>query len=134
MTQHQRSMMFYRGMFVLVAISVSLLWSASVYAQEEGPGTVCVLQVSATGEVMAVVVDDTQDIDIAVTVPRDNVTNLPIRCTDIARLGIAAANQEPFKVKLNTTIYNNQGKVICTKGPFNLPVNGGQGVSFKDCD
>jgi hypothetical protein len=133
MLQHQRSKTFYHALFILAALSVSLLWSVSAYAQDEGKGTVCVLQVFATGEVMAVIVDDYQDIDIAVAVPKDNVTNLPIRCQDIARLGVAAANQESFKVSLTTIIFDNQGKMICTKGPFSLPQNGGQGVSFKDC-
>ena len=127
MTQRQKSMMFYCGVFVLAVLSVSLLWSVTVYAQEEGPGTVCVLQLSATGEVMATVVDDTQDIDIAVIVPGNNVTNLPIRWMDIARLGVAVANQESFKVTLTTTIYTNKGEAKCTKGPFNIPVNGGKG-------
>jgi hypothetical protein len=109
MTQRQKSMMFYCGILVLAAFSLSLLGSVRAYAQdeppgEEGPGTICVLQLSATGDVMATVVDDTQDIDIAIVVPRDNVTNLPIRCMDLARLGVAAANQEPFNVKFNTII------------------------------
>jgi hypothetical protein len=133
MMQHQKSKTFYRGLFVLAVISVSLLWSLSAYAQEEGPGTVCVLQVFATGEVMAVIVDDYRDIDFAVAVPKDNVTNIPIRCEDIDRLGVAAANQESFKVSLTTKIFDNQGKKICTKGPFALPPNGGQGVSFSNC-
>jgi hypothetical protein len=138
MTQRQKSMIFSWAVLVVVAFSLSLVWSVIAYAQdeppgEEGPGTVCVLQLFATGEVMATVVDDTEDIDVAVVVPRDNVTNLPIRCMDLDRLGVAVANQEPFKVTLNTIIFNNKGEVKCTKGPFNLQVNGGKGVSFKGC-
>jgi hypothetical protein len=133
MTQRKWRMMLYCGMLILAAASLNLMYPASVRAQTEGPGTVCVLQVAATADVMAVVVDDVDNVDMVVLVPRDNITNLPIRCVDLGRLGLAVANQEPFKVQFNTTIYDNQGNVKCTKGPFNLPANGGQGVSFKDC-
>ena len=130
MTQHK---VFYYMVFVLAACSVNLLWPAITSAQEEGPGTVCVLQLRATGEIMAIVVDDSRDIDLAVVVPRDNVTNLPIRCVDLDRLGVSAANQESFQVDFNATIYTNKGVPVCNKGPFNLQPNGGRGVSFKDC-
>jgi hypothetical protein len=133
MTHRQKGILGYCGVFVLAALSLSILWSGSAYAQEEGPGTVCVLQLAATGEVVAIVVDDTQNVDIAVVVARDNITNLPIRCQDLDRLGVAVANQEPFRVTLTTTIYDNQGVVKCTKGPFSIPPNGGQGVTYKDC-
>ena len=133
MTHRQKGILCYSRVFILAALSLSLLWSVGASAQEEGPGTVCVLQLAATGDVMATVVDDFQDIDFAVVVPRDNVTNLPIRCTDVARLGVAVANQEPFQVALTTTVYTNKGDVKCTKGPFNLPINGGRGITYKDC-
>ena len=125
--------MFYCGLLGLAALSLSLLWPTSVRAQTEGPATVCVLQMAATGDVMAVVVDDTRDIDIAVVVPRDNVTNLPVRCMDLDRLGLAVANQESFEVTLRTHIYTNKGELKCSKGPFNIDANGGRGVSFSDC-
>jgi hypothetical protein len=82
---------------------------------------------------MAIVVDDSRDIDIAVVVPRDNVTNLPIRCMDLDRLGVAVANQESFQVTVRTNIYTNKGELKCSKGPFNLNANGGRGVNFQDC-
>ena len=94
MAQRKNGMMAYDGIVALLAFSFSLLWSVSAYAQTEGPETVCVLQVRADGDVMAVMVDDTRDIDVAVLVPRDNSTNLPIRCTDLDRIGLAVANQE----------------------------------------
>ena len=133
MTQRKWRMMLCCGMIVLGAASLNLMCPASVRAQTEGPGTVCVLQIAATGDVMAVAVDDVDDIDMAVLVPRDNITNLPIRCVDLGRLGIAVANQESFEVQVNTIIYNNKGEVKCGKGSFNLPPNGGRGVTFKDC-
>jgi hypothetical protein len=120
-------------MFMLAAFSVNLLGPAITSAQEEGPATVCVLQMAATGDVMAIIVDDSRDIDIAVVVPRDNVTNLPIRCMDLDRLGVAVANQESFQVTVRTNIYTNKGELKCSKGPFNLNANGGRGVNFQDC-
>jgi hypothetical protein len=133
MRQQQKSIMFYCGAFVLAAFSLNLIWSVGAYAQEEGPATVCILQLHSTGEVMAVVVDDTQDIDIAVVVPGNNLTNVPIRCADLPRLGVAVANQEPFQVTVTTTVYTNKGEPKCKKGSFNLAINGGRGVNFKDC-
>jgi hypothetical protein len=82
---------------------------------------------------MAIVVDDTRDIDFAVLAGPNNVTNVPIKCEDLDRLGLAVANQEAFLVTLTTTVYTNKGDLKCTKGPFNLQVNGGRGVSFEDC-
>ena len=131
--QRKNDMMVYGGMVALVAFSFSLLWSASVYAQTEGASTVCVLQVKAGGDVMALLVDDTRDVDVAVLVPRDNITNLPIRCVDLDRIGLAVANQEADPVSFSTSVYTNIGELKCTKGPFRIDVNGGQGVTFKDC-
>jgi hypothetical protein len=133
MTQQKTGMLFSGGLMALAAFSLSLLWSTHTYAQTEGAGTVCILQVIATGNVMAVVVDDTRDIDLAVLVPPDNVTNLPIRCVDLDRIGLAVANQEAFQVTFNTHIYTNKGVLKCSKGPFNMEANGGRGVAFKDC-
>jgi hypothetical protein len=133
MAQRKNGMMAYNGMVALLAFSFSLLWSVSAYAQKEGPETVCVLQVRADGDVMAVMVDDTRDIDVAVLVPRDNVTNLPIRCTDLDRIGLAVANQEAVPISFGTSVYTNNGELKCTKGPFHIDVNGGQGVTFKNC-
>ena len=133
MTKSKQTMVCRTWVIAVTALSMSLLWSVSAYAQDEGPGTVCILQVSATGDVMAIVVDDTRDLDIAVLAGRDNVTNVPIKCEDLDRIGLAVANQEAFQVTFNTSVYTNKGELKCTKGPFNLEVNGGRGVSFKEC-
>ncbi len=133
MTKSKQTMVCRTWVIAVTALSMCLLWSVSSYAQDEGPGTVCILQVSASGDVMALIVDDTRDIDIAVLATRDNVTNVPIKCVDLDRIGLAVANQEPFQVTLSTAVYTNKGDLKCTKGPFNLEVNGGRGVSFQDC-
>jgi hypothetical protein len=133
MTKSKHIMVLRTWVIVVTALSMSLLWSVTANAQDEGPGTVCILQVSATGDVTTVIVDDTRDIDIAVPAGRDNVTNVPIKCEDLDRIGIAVANQEPFIVTFTTSIYTNKGEPKCTKGPFNLQVNGGRGVSFQEC-
>jgi hypothetical protein len=103
MTKNKHITVFRTWVIMATALSMSLLWSVSVKAQDEGPGTVCVLQVSATGDVTTMVVDDTRDIDIAVPPGRDNVTNIPVKCEDIDRIGLAVANQEAFQVTFNTT-------------------------------
>ncbi len=133
MMQRKKGMVFYGGIVALAAFSLSLLWPTDAYAQTEGAGTVCVLQVIASGNVMAVIVDDTRDIDLAVLVPPDNVANLPIRCVDLDRIGLAVANQEAFQVSFSAHVYTNQGVLTCSKGPFNMAPNGGRGVAFKDC-
>jgi hypothetical protein len=131
----KKAMMLRGWAAVIIAFGLMVVGPISAYAQEEGPGTVCIVQVQASGEVLTTVVDDTFDIDVAVVVPRDNFTNLPVRCQDIAqeRLGLAAANQEPFEVSLNVRVYTNKGELVCTRGPFALDPNGGRGVAFKDC-
>jgi hypothetical protein len=133
MAQRKNGMMVYGGIVALLAFSFSLLWSVSAYAQTEGPETVCVLKVRADGDVMAVMVDDTRDIEVAVLVPANNVTNLPVRCTDLDRIGLAVANQEDIPISFRTWVYTNKGVQKCTKGPFHVEVNGGQGVTFTNC-
>lgn len=133
MAQRKKRLMVYGAIVMLAAFSLSLLGPASVHAQFEGPGTICVLQVFATGNVMAMLVDDTRRINTAVLVPHDNVTNFPIRCMDLDRLGLGVANQEAFQVSFNAHIYTNKGELQCSKGPFNVVPNGGRGVSFESC-
>jgi hypothetical protein len=135
MTKSNQSRMFHAWVLALVAFSLSLAWSMGAYAQEEGPGTVCILQVEATGEIFTTIVDDTLDIDLAVLVPRDNVSNIPVRCQEIAqeRMGAAVANQEPFDISVLVRGFNNQGELQCTRGPYTLAVNGGRGFAFKGC-
>jgi hypothetical protein len=135
MMQRKNGMTVYDAIRVVTAFSLVLLWSVSAYAQEEGPGTVCILQLQASGEILATVVDDTQHINLAVLVPRDNVSNVPVRCQDIAldRLGAAVANQESFDIAVTARVLNNKGELQCTRGPFTLKINGGRGIAFKDC-
>jgi len=131
----KKAMTFRSWAAVILAFSLILVGPMSAYAQEEGPRTVCIVQVQATGEVLTTVVDDTLDIDVAVVVPPNNLTNIPVRCQDIEeeRLGLAAANQESFEVTLNVKVYTNKGVPICSRGPFTLDVNGGRGVAFDNC-
>jgi hypothetical protein len=131
----KKAMMFRGWAAVMIVFSLIVVGAMSAYAQEEGPRTVCIIQVQASGEVLTTIVDDTFDIDVAVVVPPDNLTNIPVRCQDIEqeRLGLAAANQEPFEVSLNVRVYTNKGVLICTRGPFTLDVNGGRGVAFDNC-
>jgi hypothetical protein len=131
----KKAMMFRGWAAVSIVFSLIVVGPMSAYAQEEGPQTVCIIQVQASGEVLTTVVDDTFDIDLAVVVPPDNRTNIPVRCQDIARerLGLATANQEPDEVVLNVRVFTNKGELLCTRGPFTLNVNGGRGVAFDNC-
>jgi hypothetical protein len=135
MMQRENGMTVYSAILVVTAFSLTLLWSVSAYAQEEGPGTVCILQLEGTGDLLATIVDDTQHINLAILVPRDNVSNVPVRCQDIAleRLGAAVANQEAFDISFSARVLNNKGELQCTRGPFTLKTNGGRGIAFKDC-
>ena len=52
MQKWKKDMMVYGAMVVLAAFSLSLLGPVSVQAQTKGPGTICALQVFATGNVI----------------------------------------------------------------------------------
>ena len=115
----------------VTALILSILWSISAYpvAAGVGPGTVCVVRVEATGEMLTVFVNDRRFFDIAVAVDRDNVSNMPIRCEDLTNLALAVANQEPFNIRFSIGVFTNKGEPLCTRPrdpdkSFFLGVNG----------
>jgi hypothetical protein len=107
--------------------------SDPTFHQGEGFGTVCVVQILATGNVLFTLVDDKQGLDIAVLVPRDNVSNVPVTCGGVAKLGLAVTNQEPFAISFRVNVYGGKGHLLCPRGPFALQVNGGRGVTLESC-
>jgi len=122
--------------FVITVMSLSLLWSMSAYSFAEGvgPGTICVVQVMANGETLAIFVNDRTGFDIAVLVPRDNVANVPVRCEDLMDLAAGMTNQEAFPVSLKLRVYTNNGGLICNRprnsaNSFTLGVNEARGGS-----
>jgi hypothetical protein len=95
---------------------------------------VCVVQIRASGAVMNVFGDDPTDLDIAVLVPPENATNVPVSCQALTSLGLAVANQEAFPVNLQITVFTHQGTWLCSRGPFTLSEHGARGVVFgSDC-
>jgi hypothetical protein len=122
---------------VIMAVSLSMLGLVSIPLAEAqtGAGTVCVLQITADGPVLSVLVDQPQGFNIAVLVPedKDKKVNIPITCESLETLGLGVTNQKNVNVNFAVKVLTNQGASICSKGPFLLPVNGGRGVSFSDC-
>jgi hypothetical protein len=122
---------------VVMAVSLSMLGLVSIPLAEAqtGPGTVCVLQITADGSFLSMIVDQLQDLSIAVLVPedKDKKVNIPITCENLETLGLGVTNQQNKNVNFSAQVLTNQGELICSKGPFMLAVNGGRGVSFSDC-
>jgi hypothetical protein len=99
----------------------------------QAPGAVCVLRLIAEGDVLGVLVDVPQNSNIAVLIPTDRDVNVPVLCEQLSTVGLAVTNQKNTNVNFAVQVLTNQGNPICTKGPFLLPVNGGTGVTFADC-
>jgi hypothetical protein len=95
---------------------------------------VCVVQIMASGEVLSAFAKNPTDPTVAVLVPTDTATNVPVSCQDLTSIGLGVANQEPSPVSLQITVFTHQGTALCTRGPFTLPGNGARGVVFgSDC-
>jgi hypothetical protein len=120
---------------VLMLVSVSLLWSLSVPAvtHADTAGAICILQVLSTGRVLSVLVDQPQNINIAVLVGEDREFNVPVLCDSLKSLSLALANQENHSVDFSTQVFTNKGKLTCFKDGFPIAVNGAIGITFADC-
>jgi len=95
---------------------------------------VCVVQIMASGAVLSGFANNPTDPTIAVLVPPETATNVPVSCQDLTSIGLGVANQEPSPVSLQITVFTHQGTALCTRGPFTLPGNGARGVVFgSDC-
>ena len=124
-----------RCMGVIAVVSLSLLWSHGVpsVARAQEAGNICVLQIAANGKVLSTLVDTPQNFSVAVLVPEAQKANVPVPCDLLNALGLAVANQEAHETTVNVQVFTNEGVSICVKGGFTLPVNGGRGATFADC-
>jgi hypothetical protein len=100
---------------------------------QTGPGTLCVLQIAADGAVMGVLADQVENFNIAVLVPEDKKMNIPVTCSGLETLGLGVSNQKDHNVNVAVQVLTNNGELICSKGPFQIAVNGGRGFLFSDC-
>jgi hypothetical protein len=95
---------------------------------------VCVVQIMASGAVLSTFVDHPTDPSLAILVPTETTTNVPVSCQDLTSIGLAVANQEASPVNLQITVFTHQGTPLCTRGPFTLSEHGARGVVFgSDC-
>jgi hypothetical protein len=125
-----------RGWTVVIAVvGLSLLWSLAVpsTARAQGPGAVCVLKLVADNEVLGVLVDAPQNFSTAIPLPLDTNVNVPIPCDRLASLALAVSNQIGSNVNVAAQVFTHNGVLICSKGPILVPVNGGTGMTFADC-
>ena len=122
-------------MVVIAVVSLSLLWSLAVpsTAKAQAPGAVCVLKLVADNEVLGVLVDTPQNFNIAIPLPLDTNVNVPIPCDRLASLALAVSNQISSNVNVAAQVFTHNGRLICSKGPILVPVNGGTGMTFADC-
>jgi hypothetical protein len=122
-------------MVVVAVVSLSLLWSLAVpsMAKAQGPATVCVLQLIADGQILGIVVDNSDSPNIAIPLPLGKNINAPIPCDRLGSLAVGVSNQTSKNVNVVAQVFTHVGELICSKGPFLMPVNGGTGMTFADC-
>jgi hypothetical protein len=122
-------------MVVIAVVSLSLLWSLTVpsKAKAQAPGAVCVLQLIADNEVLGILVDTPENFNIAVALPLNKKVNMPVPCDRLDSLALAVSNQKNNNVNVAAQVFTHNGGLICSKGPFLIPVNGGTGITFADC-
>ena len=98
------------------------------------PPQVCVVQIMASGEVLSAFAKNPTHPTLAVLVPTDTATNVPVSCQDLTSIGLAVANQEASPVSVEIGVFTHQGTALCTRGPFTLSEHGARGVVFgSDC-
>ena len=124
-----------RWMPIIASVSLMTLCLMGTFSisSAQAPGGVCVLRLVAEGEVLGVLVDVPQNSNIAVLIPTDKDVNVPVLCEQLSTVGLAVTNQKNTNVNFAVQVLTHEGNPICTKGPFRLPVNGGTGVTFADC-
>jgi hypothetical protein len=124
-----------RWIVVMAVVCLSLLWSLSVPmpAKAADPGNICVVKIVAEGEVLSILADQPQNFNIAVLVPPGKSTNVPVTCDLLDTLSLGVSNQKNNNINVAVQVFTNDGVLICSKGPFLLPVNGGRGITFADC-
>jgi hypothetical protein len=108
--------------------------AAASDAATASPPRVCVVQIMAGGEVVSVFADHPTDPGMAILVPPETATNVPVSCQTLTSLGLAVANQEAAPVSLQITVFTHQGTPLCSRGPFTLSEQGARGIVFgSDC-
>jgi hypothetical protein len=119
----------------VTVVSLSLLWSFGMPAviSAQGSSAICVLKIAANGSLLGILTDAPQDFNIAVSLPLDRTVNVPILCESLGSLALAVANNEAYPTTFSTQIFTHDGVSICVKGGFEVPVNGGRGVTFASC-
>jgi hypothetical protein len=93
------------------------------------PASVCVVQLTASGEVLGVLVNHPTNFTLAVAIPSAQHTNVPVLCQDLEEIALAVANQEASEVSVSVEVFTHQGASLCTRGPFTLPEQGHEGWS-----
>ena len=124
-----------RWMIVITVLSLSMLWSMSVppVASAAGPGDVCVVGIEAGGDVLAIFTDVPVNFNIAVLVPPDKTTNVPVACDGLGTLGLGVANQANRNVLVSVLVFDHKGVLFCVKDAVKIRENGARGFTFADC-
>jgi hypothetical protein len=91
------------------------------------------LKINADGNLVSTLADKPVGFTTVVLVPPSEDVNVPILCDSLGSLALGVSNQADQAVTVNLAVFSNEGQSICTKQPFSLPVNGGRGVTFADC-
>jgi nidogen-like len=95
---------------------------------------VCILQLTASGQVLGMLVNQPTNFTLAVLIPSAERTNVPVLCQDLEAMALEVANQDPSAVNVSVEAFTHRGVSLCTRGPFTLSENGASEVVFgSDC-
>ena len=132
---NSKGLMSSKWVVVLAVLGVSIVAISNIapVAAQTGSGTVCVLKIIAEGEIFSVLVDQPQNFNLALGIPKDKNISIPIPCDSLSTLALGVSNQKSNNVNVATQVFTHDGELICAKGPFLLDVNGGRGITFADC-
>jgi hypothetical protein len=122
-------------MIVITVVSLSLVWSLAgpMLATADSDNALCALKITANGNVLGTLANKPLGFNLVILIPATEDINVPVLCSGLTTLALAVANQTDQSVTVNLGIFNHQGQLSCTKGPFSLPGNGARGVTFTDC-
>jgi hypothetical protein len=108
--------------------------TSDVFVHDRQQASVCIVQLTASGEVLGMLVNHPTDFTLAVLVPSAQRTNVPVPCQNLEEVALAVANQEAVVVSVSVEVLTHQGASLCTRGPFILNENGASEVVFgSDC-
>jgi hypothetical protein len=124
----------YRSL-ALAVVTLNLLGSLGTpgLTTADQPSDVCVLNISADGSFLGILIDAPTNFTIAVQLPLERNIDVPIPCDKLNSVALAVANQEAHPTTFSTQVFGHDGTSMCVGNQVQIPVNGARGVTFAQC-